>query len=222
MKKIIILLLVSTMLLCFTACGETVSPNNRITIPDILDTDETTAKNILSSNGLIPSIKYENSEEFEQGNVIRTEPQIGESVEKNSKVTIYISDGPSYISSSDSRIQWWNLSTGDDDWEFYSPYIENNILYINCYNVTFSCDMEWSDRYNNGELIGIASITDSFDKTVPVSAKYEKQSWKANESQSFILEIPLKDLNVSQPTDMYLRLYTNNDSDIRVNFYMTW
>ena len=82
--------------------------------------------------------------------------------------------------------------------------------------------MEWKDRYNDGELIGIGSITDTFDKTIPVSAKYEKQTWKANESQSFTLEIPLKDLNVSKPTDMYLRLYTNNDNDIRINFYITW
>lgn len=75
--------------------------------------------------------------------------------------------------------------------------------------------------YDYGKIIGIASITDSFDKTIPVSGKYEKKSWKANESQKFTLEIPLKDLNISKPTDMYLKLFTTNN-DVRVNFYMTW
>ena len=222
MKKICLILSVCILVLSLSSCGETVVPDDRISIPDIIDTDEATAKNVLSSNGLIPIVKYENSDNIEEGNVIRTTPDIGTLVDKNSKITIYISEGPSYIKASDSRAEWWFLSYNEDDWEFYTPYIQNGILYIECYSVTFGCDMEWQDRYDEGKVIGIASITDSFDKTVPVSAEYEKQSWSAYESQSFTLEIPLKDLDVSRPTDMYLKLYTQNDDDVRINFYITW
>ncbi|MBE5939415.1 MAG: PASTA domain-containing protein [Lachnospiraceae bacterium] len=222
MKKLSSILLVCVLVLSLTGCSKIPFLDNRIAIPDIVDTDEATAKNILSSNGLIPSVKYENNDNVEQGNVIRTEPEIGTKVDKNSKITIYISDGPSYVVASNASAEWYCLSSEDDVWEFYTPCIENGVLYIECYNVTFGCDMEWNDSYNSGELFGIASINESFDKTVPVVAIYEKQSWKANEAQSFILEIPLKDLNVSRPTNMYLRLYTNNESDVYINFYISW
>lgn len=226
MKKFLSIILV--LLICFsmTACGSDDTPevtvDNTIMIPDIVDTDESTAKNVLSSNGLIPSVKYENSDDVEEGLVIKTEPSVGTSVDKNSKVVVYISKGPSYIEAKDARIQWYSLSSEKDDWEAYTPYIEDGILYIKCHDVSFGCKVKWKDTYNEGRLIGVGSITDTFDKTIPVSAKYEKQSWKANEKQDFTLEIPLNDLNVSKPTDMYLRLYTEDGDDVRVNFYISW
>lgn len=229
MKKALSLILALALCLGLCACGNTTAtpiattkPDNRIAIPDIADIDEVTAKNVLSSNTLIPAVKYEYNEDVEEGNVIRTEPSIGTKVDPNTKVTIIVSKGPSFLRSSDARIEWYYLSDKEDDWEFYSPYIENGILYIECHNVTFGCSMTWQDTYNKGYLIGDASITDTFDKRVPVSAKYQKQSWKANESQSFTLEIPLNELSVSRPTDLYIRLYTEDSGHVRVNFYITW
>ena len=216
-KKIVLFILTITMLLSLVACGE----DNRVSIPDVIDTDEASAKNILSSNSLIPSIKYEYDNDIKQGNVIKTTPAVGTQVDKNSKITVYISNGPSYIQSKGSRMEWYSISDGKDDWSFHAPYIEKDVLYIEC-NVAFACAMEWKDTYNEGLLGGIASITDSFDKTIPISAEYEKQSWSANESQSFTLNIPLSDLNISKPTDMYLKLSMNDGNQIRVNFYMTW
>jgi hypothetical protein len=235
MKKAVSLILASVLCMSLCACGvgNTVIPEtesttipttaeNRIAIPDIADVDETTAKTILSSNTLIPSIKYVNDDVVDEGNVIKTEPAIGTKVDPNTKIVIYISTGPAYLESSDARVEWYYLSDKEDKWEFSSPYIRDGVLYIECYNVTFGCAMEWKDPYNKGKLIGVASITDSFDKKVPVSAKYQKQSWKANESQKFTLEIPLSELSVSRPTDIYLRLYTVDDGDVKVNFYMSW
>lgn len=215
MKKILSLTLaVLLLLMTLTACGGK-------SVPDVANTDEATAKSILSANSLIPSIKYIYDDTVEEGNVISTEPAALTTVSENTKITVYISKGPSYLEASDARISWYHLSDKEDKWEFYTPYIEEGVLYIKCDNVTFGCAMTWQDSYNNGTIIGIASVTDSFDKTIPVSAKYQKKSWKANESQSFTLEIPLKDLNTSKPTDMYLRLYTTEDN-VRVDFYMTW
>lgn len=238
MKKVLALVLTLVLALSVAACGsggsnvaETVetTEENGIEIPDIADTDEETAKNLLSSNGLIPSVKYEYNDDIEQGNVIKTEPAIGIKVEQNSKVTIYISKGSSFIISKDSRISWKNISAeGKDKWEFVSPYIKEDTLYINCEKVSFSVPIKWRDTYNDGFLIGDASINDTFKKTVPVQAKYEKQSWKANEKQKFTLEIPLGDLNVSKPTDMYLRLYTDTEDKngnyyiVFIDFTMTW
>ncbi len=228
MKKFLSALLAAIMILSvisLSGCGETSVKEPELTVPDVVDTDESTAKNILSSNGLIPSVKYDYDDSIEEGNVIKTEPSVGSAVDKNAKVTVYISKGVSYIRAKDSRASWYYISSGEDDWEWYTPHIENGILYIECFKVTFAADMGWQDRYNEGTLSGEASINDSFVKTVPISAKYQKQTFKANESQSFTLEIPLSDLDVSKPTDLYLRLATTDDSPVqyvRINFYLTW
>ena len=220
MQKIICLSLLFVIVISFASCGEK-PVDNRIKVPDVVDTDEKTAKSILSSSGLIPSIKYDYDDDIKKGNVVKTEPKVSSKVEKNSKITVYISKGKSYVESKDSRIEWTNVSNKDDDWEFYSPYIKKDTLYIKC-NVKFACPIKWKDTYKEGYIIGDASINDSFDKTVPISAKYKKQSWKAYEKQNFTLEIPLKDLSESRPTDMYTRLYTTKKGEVDVNFYITW
>lgn len=235
MKKVLALVLALVLVVSLAACGgndgETVetTDDNRVAIPDVLDSDETTAKNILSSNGFIPKIEYEYNDYVEQGNVIDVSPGKGSKVEKNSKVTVYVSKGSSIIYSKDSRISWQNVSVeGKDNWEFASPYIKKETLYIDCDNVSFSVPIKWKDTYNEGDLIGEASINDTFSKVVPVKAKYEKQSWKANEKQKFTLKIPLGDLDVSKPTNMYLRLFTDteimdgNYYTVFVSFSMTW
>ena len=228
MKKTASIILAILLALTMVGCGDDPAPTpapsqpTGVTIPDIAETDEATAKNVLSSSGFIPTVKYEYNDNVEEGLVIKTEPAIGENVEKNSKVIIYVSKGPSYLQAKDSRIEWYHLDGGTDDWHFYTPYIRNGVLYINCYDVAFGRSVEWRDQYDKGYIIGIASVTDSFDKTIPVQAKYEKKKWKAKESQAFTLEISLADLDISKPTDMYLELFTENRGDVRVNFYMSW
>lgn len=88
LKKLSILAL-CIVLMCFgfVSCS---SPK----IPDITNVDEASAKAFLSSNGLIPAIIYEYSDEVATGCVIRCEPEIGASPPKNSVVTLYISKGP--------------------------------------------------------------------------------------------------------------------------------
>lgn len=66
---------------------------NMIVIPDITNTDEITAKLVLTHNGLIPIIKYKYNDYVEEGKVTMTEPRIHSLVEPNSKVTVYISLG---------------------------------------------------------------------------------------------------------------------------------
>lgn len=64
-----------------------------IEIPNIASVSKASAENILSSSGLIPVVKYEHSASIEKGCVIRTEPEFGLSLEKNSVVTLYVSNG---------------------------------------------------------------------------------------------------------------------------------
>lgn len=234
MKRILSAFLLIALIFSFSACGEKQEEANSATekatqelinIPDILGTDEDTAKNLISSVGLIPQLTYEYDDYADVGTVITTTPSINNQVSKNTKVTIIVSKGPSYVEANDSRIRWFNVAEGEDYWEFSTPYINEETLYIDCYNVKFSVPIKWQDNYDEGIIIGEASINDTFDKTVPCSAVYEKQSWKANEKQDFTLEIPLTDLNETRPTEMHILLYADvnkKHSNINISFTFTW
>lgn len=242
MKRLLCVLLVITVLFSFTGCLQKSEPavvttapppsttvDNSIAIPDVSGTDEAVAKNILSYNGIIPAIVYEYSDTVEKGYVTKTEPAIGTRVQPNSKITVYISQGPAYIDSGDSVIRYRNLTDKNDSWNFASPYIYMDTLYINC-RVTFQTSMSWKDEQNKGIIFGFASVTDTFNKKVPVSAKYEKKTWLANEEQTFTLEIPLGDLDTDKPTDLYIKLIAydglipldNKEIEIDVSFIITW
>lgn len=98
-------------------------------------------------------------------------------------------------------------------------------MYIYCYNVVFAAKVKWQDRYNDGKMIGIASVNDTYDKSVPVSAYYTNQEYIANEAQEFVLEIPLGDLDVDKPTSMYIKLFADvngTSKNIEVSFTISW
>ena len=202
-----------------------VSKGPELKIPDIEGLDEDTAKNVLSSNGLIPSVEYVYHDTVKKGNVIGTNPAIGEVAQKNQKITIYVSKGPEYIVAADSRITWWNVGGGEDQWNFYTPYIHDNVLYIECYSVKFAANIKWHDEYSNGRIIGEATLNDTAGKVTPISAVYGKQEYAYNEEQNFTLEIPLNNLDVERPSsvDAVLFAYVNGAwKNIEIRFTITW
>ena len=232
MKRIVALVLILIFILSLSACNraennETIAEtiDDRIAIPDIADTDEATAKNILSLNGLIPKIEYEYDDNIESGNVIKTSPSTGSKVDKNTKVTVYISKGSSIIDAKNSGITWYNISSEDDTWALWKPYIKDDTLYLDC-DVSFVLPIEWSDANNSGN-IGIAAITDTFDKAVPIVAEYDKKTVSANETQHITFKVPISDLDIPKPTNIYLCLFAYIDGnkqqqDIRADFFITW
>lgn len=227
-KKILSILLCITSILLLYSCGLKMdeATENLIVIPNIIDVDEISAKNVLSSNGLIPRVEYTYDNNISAGNVISTIPPVGTPVKVNTQITLQVSKGASFVESKDSVISWYNISQEEDNWEFSSPYILEDKLYIELSEVTFAKAIKWQDEHQKGKLFGKACINDTFDKTVPVGATYQKQEWSADESQSFTLEIPLADLNENRPTTMYIELYAydeyENQIDININFSLTW
>lgn len=192
-------------------------------VPDFSNANYEDAKNILSTMGLIPIIEYEYSDDVDKDIVIRTEPTTDSKVENNSKVTVYVSKGQSVITSKEAVLTWYNIGNGQDDWKFDTPYIEDNILHIDC-NVKFSKVMKW--KSTDGICgFGKASINDSFDKVVPIKIAYDSQSWTTSEYTHFSLEISLADLGVDKPTDLYCDLIADNngiDNHVRAGFSISW
>lgn len=227
MKKTIGIFLVLIMLIGLCACGTTEPEvNNSITIPDVVEVDQTSGLNALSSLGFIPKVEEMYDDNIEAGYIIKCYPACGANVEKGSKVTVYVSKGASTISAKSSYMNWTYITHGvEDDWEFRNPYIEEGVLYLHCHNVTFGTAMEWRDRYDKGHASGTASINDTFDKVIPVTLEYSQRTAKANESQDFTIEVPLADLDVDKPTDLYFRIgitANGEDTNLYFNISMTW
>ncbi|MGN0501463.1 MAG: PASTA domain-containing protein [Ruminococcus sp.] len=229
MKKYLTLILaIFIIITCITGCGneettqETTVNTATITIPDLTGLDETSAKTLLVNKGLIPAIEHNYDDTVEKGLVIETYPSAGSFVYEDDKVTVYISDGPSYIESEQATVKWYN---NDDKWTFSNSFIEEGKLYFDCVT-TFADSFEWDEgSKSNGEGFGEASINDTFDKTVPLSIVYQDKKIKANKEQSFTIVVPVTDLDVDLPTTMYLSLVGLKDDeqiDIRVDFNISW
>ncbi|MCQ2451178.1 MAG: Stk1 family PASTA domain-containing Ser/Thr kinase [Clostridia bacterium] len=66
----------------------------KVKVPKIYDVPEEDAITILKNRGLkVGEIIREANEDYEKGNVFKTEPPVNQTVEKGSKVTLYISEG---------------------------------------------------------------------------------------------------------------------------------
>lgn len=199
-------------------------PVEMVKVPDISEAAESDGRNVLSTMGLIPVVEEKSSNDVEKGIIIGTSPTAGSEVEPNSKVKVYVSSGPDRIESTNSYGHWQYIGKAEDDWEFANPYIEDGNLYIYCQAI-FGTAQKWQDEYNNGYGGGYVSVNDTFDKTVPLKVRYDTQEWNAGDTQTFIIEIPLSDLGIDKPTDIYCKLAMGDKSNVQyleVNFTMTW
>lgn len=194
-----------------------ISKGTELTVPDVVDVDEETAKKVLTSLQLIPSISYEYSDTIIEGNVTRTDPEIGSIVEPNSKITVYLSYGPSYVEATnvDMEVDYLMII------ESCKVYRSNSKLYVDCNNFWFNpwstrdYAGEWYDPNNTGSITGVASLTNNYYLSVPIYAKYPQKSWDGYTSQSFTIEIPMSDLGEDKPSTIYIKIYIAfHDQDI--------
>lgn len=196
----------------------------KVSIPRVSGLTKEDAVNLLEDLGLRVTPTERHSER-PKGTVLECTPKVGTKVDVNSQVTLVVSKGPEKIVAESSYMNWTYIASGKDVWEFYNPYIEDETLYIQCHDVIFAATMEWRDRYNKGYGAGTASINDTFDKTIPVKVHYEDAVTNAYEPQDFLIEVPLSDLNIETPTDMYFKVGIKaggREKDLTFNIAMTW
>ena len=182
-----------------TAPAESTTPSvteAKIAVPDVTETEEAIAKTVLTNNGLVPKVEYEYSDTVAAGTVIRTQPVAGEQVEPNTKITLYVSLGPSKIYCKNAIINWYYAK---DEWQLYKPYLEDGYLYIDC-DVAFADDMKWADY-------ATAALDLSFSQSVPVTVYYENKSCSAYQTQQVLFKVPVSGLGEERPSSLYLRMY---------------
>jgi hypothetical protein len=202
-----------------------------IKIPDIEKLDVDTAKTLLAGKGLIPKVEYEYHNDYDYDMVIRTNPAIGSEVEEDTPVTLYVCKGPSYYELPDAVGYMTSVenidafSWGDDGKPrtkgFYTPYVKEGYLYIPMY---LMCTSKYSIEFYGD--FGTASINDSFDKTVPIKVIYDSKTVNnKGEKTEFEVKIPLSDLGVQKPTNIYIEFdfFVNNTrEDFEAGFDLTW
>ncbi len=201
-------LMISFILVVLVGCS------SKIIVPDVVGADESTAKTILTSNEVIPIVKHDYNDKFDNGIVYKMEPQENQKVEKNTKVIIYVSKGKEFIYSKDSVLSWYHVEgSNSDKWDFDNPYIEKEYLMVKmmpAINTKFS--FEW-------EEYGYASINDTFSKSVPVRFR------PISNNGEFRLEIPLEDLDVKKPTTLYIQLnalVNNRQANVNLELRVSW
>jgi hypothetical protein len=194
-------------------------------VPDLSGSDLTSAKAVLTNLGLVPTVQEIYSDTVDADLVVKTKPAFGTEVDPNAKVTIIISKGPKTVYASDSQLSWTYVSYGEDDWNFSNPYIEDGKLHVDFTSVKLMANVKWKDDQDNGYGFGLASITDTFDKSIPLQLNWNRQYSSYGEEQSFEIVVPVTDLEVQKPTNLYMKLYAyvdGSDDEVSVDLSITW
>ena len=213
--------------------ASSVHAKDSVKIPDIEKLDVTTAKTLLAGKGLIPKVEYEYHNDYDYDLIIRTEPAIGSEVEEDTPVTLYVCKGPSYhkiedavgwiqdVNNIDNFVWAKEASDGIGTKWFYNLYAKEGYLYI---TVGLKCTSKYSIKFYGD--FGTASISDTFDKTVPIKLIYDSAVVNnSGETTEFELKIPLTDLGVQKPTNIYVDfdfLVNEKRETFKAGFNLTW
>lgn len=148
------------LLIVLTAGGYWVYASGRqeVTIPDVSNLSQTAAVEKLTNAGLNVrnTTKEVSSDEVKKGNVVRTDPQIGTEVKKNSRVTLYISTGKDTVNMQDYTDQ----TVAD---------AKKALIALGFVEANITSTEEYSDEVDSGKIISQTPATD--DKVVPSEAK---------------------------------------------------
>ncbi|MBQ8909956.1 MAG: PASTA domain-containing protein [Oscillospiraceae bacterium] len=208
MKKVVSLILALALIVSLNACtnasvqSATEPPNeSSITIPDVCNSEESVAKNLISSCGLFPDVEYRYDDIVVAGNVIETMPSVGSTVKKGDTITIVISQGPKIVKPKSGSFRFYDVYSTDTDCMKASVRKEEGILYIDC-DVVFA-----ARRYKVPEK-AFASTDEDYLFSIPIKVTNISQSdhESGNYRNKFTIEIPLDELGDSNPTHIYLNL----------------
>lgn len=229
MKKYISFMLATLMLMLFlfTSCDIESVFSSKVSIPDLVNVDEASAKTSLANKDLLPVVEYEYSNSIPKGNVVRTSPSIGTEVEKDTKITIYVSLGPKDIYAKDGTFEWQHIDPQNpDQWEATEAMISEECLYAS-FETTFGTSFVFK---RSG--FGNASLSDTFDKYVPLTildvnknALPENKEVVAGEPFKFVIKVPLSQLDSEKPTHIVCKLrclVDGEETDIYVSLNLSW
>jgi hypothetical protein len=196
-----------------------------VKLGDYAESSATVAESSLANLGLIPKLSEEHSDSVPEGQVIRTDPPTGSSVDEGGTVLVIVSSGPAVINPAQSQISWRNVDGAEVDWNYSSAALIKDNTLIGSFDLTMDRNMYWHDPNSKGEGFGEASITDTFDKVVPLKIIFNDAATEANEWQTIEIRVPLSDLDVNKPTTIYMKLFAwigESYKHIPLTLTMSW
>lgn len=234
-KCLSVVLMITVFVSLFSGCSERV-------VPDIYGKNEADAIKILEEAGYVPVVEHEYRETEERGKVFKSRPAVASAAKPGSEVVVYISDGPEKQTAKNAYIEWTTIGKTKDILNFYLPYVDKGVLYINCHNVILQDGITWQKSDEEGISIAEVSLTKDFKETIPAKVKYGKEYVAPFEEQQFTIGIPLADLGDELPALLCVRLnaikdVVEEDSEVveiipegmeveeekvRVDFTITW
>ena len=201
LARLMSMVMVLSLMFVLNACSGSASKDS-VTIPDVTGSEESVAKNILSSQGLLPDVQYAYSDTVAEGNVIETVPAVGSAVAKGDAVAVYVSKGPSIVKPKDGRFYFDDVHKDSQDNMKASVRKENGILYLEC-DVTF---LSVGREYVVPE-VGYASTDADFMFSIPIKITDISHSYDGLLAYNkFTIEIPLDELGDHNPSRVYLNL----------------
>ena len=236
-NTVLITMLFALFCTLLTACSGSSQPEPQqqeklIKIPDVERLDVNTAKTLLAGKGLIPKVEEEYNNDYEYEMVIRTSPSIGSEVEEDTPVILYVCKGPAYYELHDAvgrmydidgiePFHWSENYDGSETKGFYTPWVEEGYLNIPMF---LKCVSDYELEFYSD--FATASINDTFDKTVPIKVLYDSKTVdNSGETTSFTVKIPLNDLGVQKPTNIYIEfdfLVNGNRETFISGFDLSW
>lgn len=195
MKKISTVILLIALSFVLVGC-------NSIKVPDLVGLEESHATDALKKNGFLVQIQKQYDDNIVRGSVIKTDPLSGVSVEKETKVVLYISNGPRIIQSKGSYLTWYTVyGSSGDNWNFENPRVEEDNLIVRMKpEINSRFKIVW-DNY------GYAKLKDGSNKSFPV--KFTQFA------EYYILEIPLGELEDKRITSIDFTLAYRIDGEQR-------
>lgn len=203
-KHLSVVLMLAVFVSLFAGCS-------RPQVPDIYGRSEEQAVKILKDAGFVPKVYYEYREKEEKGKVFKSNPGIEAVAKQGSEVVIYISKGPEKIIAKNAYSRWTTMGKNEDSWSFNLPYVDKDVLYIECVKVILKDGITWQKSEEDGISVAQASVTENFEKSFPVKVRYDKEYVAPFEEQSFVIEIPLEELEEELPELICVRLNVTKD-----------
>ncbi len=190
MKRVIAMLLLAMSLVLFVSCDS--AKDEMIEVPDVTGIKAESAEQIIINNGLIPEIVFASDEYVEKGLVISCFPDVGIKVEKNDKITIYVSSGQSEKSATSYEC----VDVKDDG--FFNFELKELTIKEGYLNI----ELEVEPLYDGGTYIKLSFLDSGVitfnnnGKEIPVTYSSDRQSIKYKEKQSIYVQVPMEKIDV--------------------------
>ena len=201
-----------------------------VKVPDVSGIEEEKAKTSVESKGLLPAVIYEYSDKIDRGVVIRTDLEVEAEVDCNSKITLFVSRGPSHVKAKLGTVKWENIDKENPDkWTFAAPEIKDGYLYILC-RTTFGSDFTFKDRGGGSAVSGDERGFFNTEASIEIlhrdlSVLDYGLSVSAGDTKDFVIKIPLDELGDDRPSLVECAINYIKDgkeAEMSVKFGIAW